>query len=112
MFIKSHGPGQRTPIPIEAYYYNIDAFRYLTDEIAQAITTDSGKTVNEFIYKYGVLPFEPSNLANLSNSGSHQLALPGTLTSLTLPNTDGSTPLIWSYPLTTSFVPYTCTWTI
>ena len=112
MFIKSKGPGQVSPLPMEAYYYDIDGFKYLTNEIAQAIATDSGKTVNEYVYKYGVLPFQPGNLGTLATTGPHTLALPGTLTGLTLPNVDGSTPLTWSYPLITSLVPYTCTWTV
>lgn len=108
--------GQGLPnaiLPLIWLVYDIDAFKYVSGQISSNITTWSGGTINNLIYRFGVLPFEMSNLVNAVTPGvDYDIMLPSSMDPLRLAANDGSTPLTWKMPTASSSTPVKLTWTV
>ena len=108
--------GQGLPnsiLPLIWLVYDIDAFKYISGQISTNITTWSGGTINNLIYRFGVLPFEMSNLVNAVAPGAtYDILFPSSMDPLRLAANDGSTPLSWKMPTAASSTPVKLTWTV
>ena len=108
--------GQGLPnsiLPLIWLVYDIDAFKYISGQISTNITTWSGGTINNLIYRFGVLPFEMSNLVNAVTPGvTYDILFPSSMDPLRLAALDGSTPLTWKMPTAASSTPVKLTWTV
>lgn len=112
LMVKGSGPSSVKALPLDAYYFDIDAFAWLTKDLSTNTSINvSGKAVTDYIYKFGVLPFQPPNLVSMANA-AYTIGLPGSLAAINLAAADGSTPLTWAYPLKASYIPTTLTWTM
>lgn len=111
LIIKTSGESN-TSLPLSMYTFDIDANAYLSKAISDDISSWDGKTINDFIFRYGVYPFELVSTVQLGAGVDHTLTLPGSLTGLRLAHQDGATPLYWHKPTNQSFVPISFTWTM
>lgn len=111
LIIKTSGESN-TSLPLSMFTFDIDANAYLSKAISDDISSWDGKTLNDFIFRYGVYPFELVSTVQLGAGVDHTLTLPGSLTGLTLAHVDGSVPLYWYRPTNASFRPISFEWTM
>lgn len=110
MYIKGEGPSSQAPFPLGAYYYDYWGMKCLASQLADKQMDIVGKTVNDFIYKFGVIPFEIDN--KLVVSGAETIDLPGSLNQINLPVSYDSHTTEWWVPTLASYNIRSFEWTL